>query len=267
MASEYWTVSFEEFGEPKTGLSPIIDIIELPDTLIISGASMTENFNLPGSYYYEHTTYNPTKHYKARIDGGDDCLDSRYAYGTNRDDIQIANKIPDNNFMGSSVKTNKDDEIDEILLDTDEIQGKLPINNIMGSSVKDDKNDEIDAILVDTSISIPTQIIDLESKVDIINDNVIDIKTKTDNLPADTEAVLATIEEILLRDVGLSHENIHQEHTWNGDLHESSIIQLYDSAANTAIHDGITGLVAAYSLTIEYDVSSNPIKHTMVRTT
>ena len=32
-----------------------------------------------------------------------------------------------------------------ILIDTNEIQGKLPTNNIMGSSVKTDKDDEIDA--------------------------------------------------------------------------------------------------------------------------
>jgi hypothetical protein len=61
------------------------------------------------------------------------------------------NKLPDNNIMGSGVKTDKDDEIDAILTDTNEIQGKLPTNNIMGSAVKDDKDDEIDAILTDTN--------------------------------------------------------------------------------------------------------------------
>ena len=37
-----------------------------------------------------------------------------------------------------------------VLVDTNEIQGKLPTNNIMGSSVKTDKDDDIDAILADT---------------------------------------------------------------------------------------------------------------------
>lgn len=37
-----------------------------------------------------------------------------------------------------------------VLTDTNEVQGKLPTNNIMGSSVKTDKDDEIDAILLDT---------------------------------------------------------------------------------------------------------------------
>jgi len=60
-------------------------------------------------------------------------------------------KLPDNYIMGSGVTTDKDDEIDAILADTNEMQGKLPTNNIMGSSVKDDKDDEIDAILADTA--------------------------------------------------------------------------------------------------------------------
>jgi hypothetical protein len=38
-----------------------------------------------------------------------------------------------------------------IEVDTNEMQGKLPTNNIMGSSVKTDKDDEIDAILADTA--------------------------------------------------------------------------------------------------------------------
>lgn len=45
--------------------------------------------------------------------------------------------------------------ITAILADTNEMQGKLPTNNIMGSSVKTDKDDEIDAILTDTGTTIP----------------------------------------------------------------------------------------------------------------
>lgn len=44
----------------------------------------------------------------------------------------------------------RDAEIDSILEDTNEIQGKLPDNNIMGSSDKTDKDDEIDAIKAKT---------------------------------------------------------------------------------------------------------------------
>jgi len=41
-------------------------------------------------------------------------------------------------------------QIDAIETDTNEIQGKLPTNNLMGSSVKTDKDDEIDAIKAKT---------------------------------------------------------------------------------------------------------------------
>jgi len=41
-------------------------------------------------------------------------------------------------------------QIDAIETDTNEIQGKLPTNNIMGSSIKTDKDDEIDAIKAQT---------------------------------------------------------------------------------------------------------------------
>ena len=41
-------------------------------------------------------------------------------------------------------------DIDDILTDTNETQSKLPTNEIMGSSDKSDKDDDIDAILVDT---------------------------------------------------------------------------------------------------------------------
>lgn len=47
------------------------------------------------------------------------------------------------------------DDTAAILTDTNEMQGKLPTNNIMGSSDKSDKDDEIDAILVDTGTTIP----------------------------------------------------------------------------------------------------------------
>jgi len=49
-----------------------------------------------------------------------------------------------------------DVNVTDILVDTDQMQGKLPTNNIMGSSVKTDKDDEIDAILVDTAAMQPT---------------------------------------------------------------------------------------------------------------
>ena len=67
------------------------------------------------------------------------------------DTNEMQGKLPTNFIMGSSVQTDKDDEIDAILADTNEMQGKLPTNFIMGSSVQTDKDDEIDAILADTN--------------------------------------------------------------------------------------------------------------------
>ena len=71
------------------------------------------------------------------------------------DTNEMQGKLPTDYIMGSAVQTSKDDEIDAILADTNEMQGKLPTNNIMGSSVKTDKDDEIDAILADTAAMEP----------------------------------------------------------------------------------------------------------------
>ena len=51
-------------------------------------------------------------------------------------------------------------QIDNIETDTNEMQGKLPTNNIMGSSVKTDKDDEIDAIKAITDTLVLSAIAD-----------------------------------------------------------------------------------------------------------
>jgi hypothetical protein len=105
-----------------------------------------------------------------------------------------------------------DNNVDLILADTNEMQGKLPTNNIMGSSVKTDKDDEIDAIKAKTdnlpadptsetvATSNKNEIItdlddvkgtgfvkDTDSLVNIRpeTDKINAIKLKTDNLPTD----------------------------------------------------------------------------------
>ena len=81
-----------------------------------------------------------------------------------------------------------DANVDAILIDTNEMQGKLPTNNIMGSSVKTDKDDEIDAIKAKTD-ALPvdpaseTNIDANEAKIDIIDTNVDAIVAK---LPSST---------------------------------------------------------------------------------
>ena len=91
-------------------------------------------------------------------------------------------------------------QIDAIEMDTNEIQGKLPTNKIMGSSVVTDKDDEIDAIKAKTDLipadittQLDTNVPAIKAKTDLIpadivtqlDTNVPAIKAKTDNLPAD----------------------------------------------------------------------------------
>lgn len=136
------------------------------------------------------------------------------------DTNEIQTKLPTNNIMGSGVKTDKDDEIDLILvdtnaivIDTNEIQTKLPTNNIMGSSVKTDKDDEIDAILVDTNeiqTKLPTNNImgsgvktDKDDEIDLINTNV--------GQPTDLVAAGSLQGKIGANAVFVGHDSIKQE--------------------------------------------------------
>jgi len=66
-----------------------------------------------------------------------------------------------------------DTVVDTILVDTNEMQGKLPTNYIMGSSDQTDKDDDIDAILVDTGTTLPATLTTMEGKIDIV-DTVVD---------------------------------------------------------------------------------------------
>jgi len=131
------------------------------------------------------------------------------------DTNQMQGKLPTNNFMGSSVTTDKDGEIDSILaesrhisgdlvivsgdtaailVDTNQMQGKLPVNNFMGSSVTTDKDDEIDAIKAVTD-NLPNSgaLNDLATNLAetrhisgdlvLVSGDTVAIKAKTDNLP------------------------------------------------------------------------------------
>jgi hypothetical protein len=78
------------------------------------------------------------------------------------------------------------------------------------------------------------------------------------------ENELDDLAERLIRILGLTHENVYQEHTWVGDNHVSSDIELYDSKANAETHDGTTGLIAKYTLTVNY-LGPRALNHLMVR--
>jgi len=88
-------------------------------------------------------------------------------------------------------------QIDAIETDTNEIQGKLPTNKIMGSSVVTDKDDEIDAIKAKTDLipadpATETNVNANETKIDAIDTVVDAIKLKTDLIPADIVTQLDT---------------------------------------------------------------------------
>lgn len=117
----YFVAYFTNGGTPATGLSPTISIWRVSDNaLLIDAAAMTE---IAGGFYkYDYGAYDPTVDVVARADGGATLSGyDRYPPGIPRDDIEIADKVPDNYFMGSSVSTDKDDEIDAIKAMTDNL--------------------------------------------------------------------------------------------------------------------------------------------------
>lgn len=204
---------FTEDGAPKTGLTPTIRIRRLDtDALVVTDAAMSEVGD--GFYKYIWNSYDQTRDYSARCDAGSSLEDfERYVYAGSEDfgiTDKLNDKFPTNNIMGSSVKTDKDDEIDSILLDTGAIKTKTDqlgfsisgnvnanveeIDPTVQGNLVDDVWDEPMAghVTVDTSgeyqnkiPTIETNTEDIEDKVDIIDSNVDAIKTKTDNLAFD----------------------------------------------------------------------------------
>lgn len=74
---------FTDAGAPKTGLTPIIRVWEVSGgahSLVVNNASMVEVGD--GFYKYDFTTYDATKNYVVRSDGGGSLADvDRYEYG------------------------------------------------------------------------------------------------------------------------------------------------------------------------------------------
>lgn len=229
----YFVAYFTNSGTPATGLSPTITIWKVSDnSVLVNAAAMTE---IAGGFYkYDYGAYDPTVDVVARADGGATLSGyDRYPPGIPRDDIEIADKVPDNYFMGSSVSTDKDDEIDDIKTVTDNlpnsgaltdidgginnIEAKLPTNYIMGSSDQSDKDDEIDAI-----------------------------KAKTDNLPTDTEALLNQM-------LGLADKNSYIDNwSFDGSSRMTGCRKrVYDSKTNAEAH-GATGLLYTFTITVSY---------------
>lgn len=99
----------------------------------------------------------------------------------------------------------------------------------------------------------------------LLETNVEEIKDKTDLIPSDIQATLDQISLDLARVLGLTHENIVQEHSFTGNIHTGTEVYLYDSKANALLNDKVTGIVAQYTLTINLNTSGIPLSHTMVK--
>lgn len=91
-----------------------------------------------------------------------------------------------------------------------------------------------------------TEIVDATTELDLIKDQI------------------TALTQMVGRMLGLTHENIYVRYTFSNGKHSNSIIETYDSKINAELHNGVTGLVAKYSLTITYS-EGHLNTHTMVR--
>ena len=89
---------FTDNGIPKTGLSPTIRVRDASDgSLVVTDAAMTEIGD--GFYKYDFTTYDSSKDYTFRADGGAGLnATDRYVFSTNETDSvneDLAGKVWD----------------------------------------------------------------------------------------------------------------------------------------------------------------------------
>jgi hypothetical protein len=83
MATKTIISAFTENSIPKTGLSPLIDILDADTNIkIVTAAAMTELQD--GYYKYDFTSYDFDKKYAISVDGGATLQDAeRYHFGGN----------------------------------------------------------------------------------------------------------------------------------------------------------------------------------------
>ena len=142
-----------------------------------------------------------------------------------------------------------DTNVDSILVDTNEIQTKLPNNNIMGSSVKTDKDDEIDAIKAKTDNlpSDPTSETNATTNKNSIITEINANETKIDSIITSLSSLSSDIETIL----ALVHENsevTNQTYDSNNNLLTADI-KHYASATDLENH---TSAIRVFELTASY---------------
>jgi len=185
------------------------------------------------------------------------------------DTNEIQGKLPTNYIMGSSVQTDKDDEIDAILADTNEMQGKLPTNNIMGSSDKDNHDTDIDAILVDTNEmqgKLPTNNIMGSSDKADYDDNITNIETIVTNVSNNTRFAASYPTQAIIPATGNDViELAAYFYNFTGDMEDPDSLEIaivledVSGTAKTALYDD-------YALTTPATVSSTfPGFYKMIR--
>ena len=88
-----WVVSFfTENGEPKTGLSPVVNIRDISDgSLVINGGSMIEKGD--GFYAYDFDAYDKTKDYVIRSDSVTLSGTDRYSFASTGEYNEALNGI------------------------------------------------------------------------------------------------------------------------------------------------------------------------------
>jgi len=106
-----------------------------------------------------------------------------------------------------------------------------------------------------TAIKDQTDLMQFDGSNNILA-NIADVGSLATNFTA--------LENLLNRILGLTHENVYVVNTFTGNVHTGSIVETYDSKANANNHDGITGLVAKYTLTVNL-MAGLPVSHKMVK--
>ena len=180
------TLDMKDYAIGSTTIKDSTGILTVVDSGAVGATKVIEIDNFSGNI-----TNTNTKSFVVKIRGGGGVLTIDVANNAGSTVIEGGDwKVVDNSAGGHTVTHQKPNGLAEILTDTDEIQGKLPDNNIMGSSVTTDKDDEIDAIKAKTD-NLPadpaseTNVNANETKIDAVKVDTAAIKAKTDNLPAD----------------------------------------------------------------------------------
>lgn len=141
---------FTDAGAPKTGLTPTIRIWEVSagaQSLVVTDASMTEVGD--GFYKYDFTTYDATKNYVLRSDGGVALANvDRYEYGATEelkiDDnsvVRVVDGVWDESTSSHLVAGSTGEMLSQIKADTASVAvSVVTINSLINTLLKYERN-------------------------------------------------------------------------------------------------------------------------------